>query len=89
MILKISLYILFMNSLALANRSYVLLGAVEQSRLVMWPGASMSTAETVCSLTESAMHGIRYYSATKTERCFVEELARRAWEEREDERVEL
>ena len=36
-----------------------------------------------------AEHGIRYYSATKTERCFVEELARRAWEEREDERVEL
>ena len=29
------------------------------------------------------------YSATKTERCFVEELARRAWEEREDECVEL
>ncbi len=36
-----------------------------------------------------AEHGIRYYSATKTERCFVEELARKAWEEREDERVEL
>lgn len=34
-------------------------------------------------------HGIRYYSATKIERCFVEELARKAWEEREDERVEL
>ena len=55
MILKISLHILFMNSLALGNRSCVLLGAVEQSRLVMWPGASMSTAETVCSLAESAI----------------------------------
>lgn len=36
-----------------------------------------------------AEHGIRYYSATKTERCFVEELARRAWKERKNERVEL
>lgn len=39
--------------------------------------------------TICAQHGIRYYSATKTERCFVEELARRAWEERQDEHVEL
>ena len=36
-----------------------------------------------------AEHGIRYYSATKTERCFVEELARRAWEERKNECVEI
>ena len=36
-----------------------------------------------------AEHGIRYYSATKKERCFVEELARRAWKERKNERVEL
>ena len=55
MILKISLHILFMNSLALANRSCVLLGAVEQSRLVMWPGAFMSAAGIVCCLTRSAI----------------------------------